>query len=120
VTGLAGTTYVDKTDGMARKHLGPEPLRLTSETDSVYVSTRATCVVDDPAGRRRLVVEKEGSETTVVWNPWATKAKALSDLGAEEWPGMMCIETANAADNRVTLAPGARHRMRATIRAESR
>ena len=120
VTGLAGTTYIDKTDGMARKRQGPEPLRLTGETDRVYLSTRATCVLDDPVGRRRLIVEKDGSESTVVWNPWATKARALSDLGAEEWPGMVCIETANAADNRVTLAPGARHRMRATIRTEPR
>jgi glucose-6-phosphate 1-epimerase len=120
VTGLAGTTYIDKTDGMTRKRQGPEPLRLAGETDSVYVSTRATCVVDDPVGRRRLVVEKEGSDTTVVWNPWATKARALSDLGADEWPGMVCIETANAADNRVTLAPGGCHRMRATIRTEPR
>ncbi len=37
VTGLAGTTYIDKTDGMTRKRRGPEPLRLAGETDSVYV-----------------------------------------------------------------------------------
>ncbi len=120
MTGLAGTTYIDKTDGMARKRQGPEPLRIGDETDSVYVSSKATCVLDDPVGARRLVVEKEGSDTTVVWNPWVAKAKALSDFGDDEWPAMLCIETANAADNPVTLAPGARHRMRATIRVEPR
>ena len=120
VTGLGGTTYIDKTDGMRRKPQGGEPLRLTAETDRVYLGTRAACVVDDPAGGRRLVVDKAGSETTVVWNPWAAKAHAMADLGGEEWLRMLCVETANAADDRVTLPPGARHEMRAVIRAESR
>jgi len=30
---------------------------------------------------------------------------------------MICIETANAADNAVTLQPGRSHVMRATVRA---
>jgi glucose-6-phosphate 1-epimerase len=120
VTGLAGTRYVDKTAAMALKVQGAEPLRLTGETDSVYLATRAACVVDDPRGGRRLVVEKDGSDTTVVWNPWAAKARALSDLGDEEWPAFVCVETANAADDRVTLAPGGRHAMRASLRVEPR
>lgn len=120
VTGLGGTTYIDKTDGMRRKHQGGGPLRLNGETDSVYLATRAACVVDDPAGGRRLVVDKAGSDTTVVWNPWAAKARAMADLGDEEWLRMLCVETANAADDRVTLAPGARHEMRALIRVEPR
>jgi D-hexose-6-phosphate mutarotase len=32
---------------------------------------------------------------------------------------MICVETANAADDAVTLAPGARHVMTATIRLEA-
>lgn len=118
VTGLAGIRYVDKTAAMALKVQGAEPLRLTGETDSVYLATRAACVVDDPRGGRRLVVEKDGSATTVVWNPWVAKARAMSDLGDEEWPSFVCVETANAADDRVTLAPGGRHAMRATLRVE--
>lgn len=118
VTGLAGTRYVDKTAAMAMRLQGAEPLRLTGETDSVYLATRAACVLDDPRGGRRLVVEKDGADTTVVWNPWAAKAKAMSDLGDEEWPSFVCVETANAADDRVTLAPGGRHAMRATLRVD--
>jgi D-hexose-6-phosphate mutarotase len=120
VTGLAGTTYIDKTAGMARQAAGPAPLRLTAETDSVFLGTRTACVLDDPSGGRRIVVEKDGSATTVVWNPWADKARAMSDLGDDEWRRMICIETANAADDRVTLPPGQRHAMRARIRTEPR
>jgi len=56
------------------------------------------------------VVGKSGSATTVVWNPWVAKAKAMPDFGDDEWTGMLCVETANAMDGAVTLAPGlARH-----------
>jgi glucose-6-phosphate 1-epimerase len=54
---------------MRRTRQGGEPLRLTGETDRVYPATRTAGVVDDPAGGRRLVVDKAGSGTTVVWNP---------------------------------------------------
>ena len=40
----------------------------------------------------------------------------MADFGDAEWPGMLCIETANAAENAVTLAPGATHTMTAVIR----
>ena len=39
----------------------------------------------------------------------------LADLAGNQWPGMVCIETVNAMENAVTLAPGATHRMTAVI-----
>ena len=116
VAGLAGAEYLDNTVGLAHKRQGPEPIRFTGETDRVYVNTRATCTVDDPAWQRRLIIEKTGSDTTVVWNPWIAKAKAMPDFGDDEWPAMLCIETANAKENAVTLAPGATHTLQAVIR----
>jgi glucose-6-phosphate 1-epimerase len=120
IVGLAGTQYLDKTDGMRRKTQGPEPIRITGETDRVYLNMRMTCVVDDAKGGRRLAVKKSGSDVTVVWNPWIAKAQAMPDFGDDEWPRMLCIETCNAADHAVTLPPGHRHEMRATIRSEPR
>jgi glucose-6-phosphate 1-epimerase len=120
VSGLAGTTYIDKTDAMKRKVQADEPLRLSGATDRVFLGTRGPCVVDDPVLDRRLVIEKRGSATTVVWNPWHEKAAAMADLGGEVWPWMLCVETANAADDAVRLAPGQRHRMTAVVGAESR
>jgi glucose-6-phosphate 1-epimerase len=119
VTGLEHTTYIDKVDAFTRKRHGAEPLRLTGETDRVFLGTRARCVVDDRALGRRLVVDKAGSATTVVWNPWATRAREIADLEPDDWRRMICVETANAADDAVTLAAGARHVMSATIRVES-
>ncbi len=116
VTGLEGASYLDKTDGGKLKTLGDAPLRFDAETDRVFANHRGTCVIDDRAGGRKIVIEKSGSDTTVVWNPWIAKAAAMADFGDDEWPKMLCIETANTGANAVTLAPGATHAMTAVVR----
>ena len=115
VTGLENAAYRDKTDGLKTKTQPAEPIRFAGETDRIFENTRAACALDDPAGTRRITVEKSGSATTIVWNPWIEKAAAMQDFGDDEWPRMACIETANAAANAMTLAPGAKHAMRAVI-----
>jgi D-hexose-6-phosphate mutarotase len=117
VTGLEGHAYTDKTDGMKRKTLAAGPFRPSGETDRVFPSTTSTCTVTDPVLGRRLIVEKTGSATTVVWNPWGDKAARMADLGADQWPSMLCVEAANAMDDAVTLGPGDRHAMGVAIRA---
>ena len=119
VSGLEGTLYIDKTDGFKRKQLGSEAVRIAKETDQVHLNTNATCVIHDPAWNRRLIVEKSGSETTVTWNPWIDKAKGMSDMAPDEWREMICVETANAADNALSLPPGGSHKLTASIRLES-
>ena len=119
IRGLSGATYVDKTDGMKCKTQESKPLRITGETDRVYLGTQATCVLEDPAAGRRLFVEKWGSDATVVWNPWVAKARAMPDFGDEEWPRMLCIETANVGECAIKLSPGARHVLGARIWSES-
>jgi D-hexose-6-phosphate mutarotase len=118
ITGLEGTEYIDKVDGFKRKKLDDEPLRFTGETDRVFLNTSSTTRLMDSAMNRTIVVEKSGSNTTVVWNPWMAKAKAMADFGDDEWQGMACIETANAGENSITLLPGQKHAMTARIRLE--
>jgi D-hexose-6-phosphate mutarotase len=115
IRGLEGAGYVDKTAAMARKPAEAGPIAIASETDRVYPGTTATVTIEDPGWRRRIVVSKSGSATTVVWNPWIAKAKAMPDFGEDEWTGMVCVETANAGDDAVTLAPGRSHEMAATL-----
>jgi glucose-6-phosphate 1-epimerase len=117
VSGLDGAEYYDKTDNFARKTQSGL-VTLAKETDSLYVNITSTCVVDDAAGARRLLVEKDGSGSTIVWNPWAEKAAGLKDFGNDEWPKMVCVESANAAENAVKLEPGASHILHAAISVE--
>ena len=118
VSGLEGASYIDKTDGFKRKERGPEPMRFAKETDQVYLNTRATCVIHDPVWNRRIVVEKSGSDTTVVWNPWIEKTKSLADMATDDWQELVCVETANASENAVHLAQGASHTLRTLVRVE--
>jgi glucose-6-phosphate 1-epimerase len=119
-TGLRDTAYLDKrdldADGNAkRKTQTEDPLVLTQTTDRVYVDSASTCVIEDPAARRKITVDKENSRTTIVWNPWAELTAKLADMEPEGWHGMLCIETANAGENAITLAPGEAHTMRAIV-----
>ena len=118
IEGLAGTAYSDRVGTPHEETEGAAPIRITAETDRIYRNTHAMCVVRDPGWNRRLVVEKTGSDATVVWNPWIAKAKAMPDFGDDEWPSMLCIETCNVREHAVTVAPGQSHGMGAVIRVE--
>ena len=117
VHGLEGTTYLDKMKE-GQQVIQADAIHFVGETDRVYLNTHSTCRVDDPANDRVIVVEKSGSRSTVVWNPWIEKSRGFSDFGDDEWPGMVCIETCNVGENAVSLSPGSNHRMTATIFSE--
>ncbi len=119
VRGLEGVSFVDKTKATAVRPGETGPIAITAETDRVYAGTSGTVTIEDPGWRRRIVVGKSGSRTTVVWNPWVAKAKAMPDFGDDEWKGMLCVETANALDDAVTLAPGASQVMTATLEVQA-
>lgn len=119
VAGLEGATYVDKVDGAKRKTQADALVTVAGETDRLYLDTGADVTLEDPGLGRRIRVEKTGSRSSVVWNPWVAKSKAMPDFGDDEWPGMICLETANAADNAVTVPPHASHTMTSTITVEA-
>ncbi len=114
VAGLEPTSFIDKSaDYMP---MPAEERRLDDDgfTDRVYDHTAATCVISDPGAGRKIVVEKQNSATTVVFNP----RKALPDLREAEWPKMLCVETANASESPVTLTPGQTHTMQMRVTVE--
>jgi len=115
ISGLAGTTYIDKTDVGRRKVQTADLVTITAETDRVYLDTSGQCVIEDRGWRRRIVIEKDGAASSVVWNPWAEKAAAMADLGDPAWRGMVCVETGNIADDEVRLAARGEHQMSTVI-----
>jgi glucose-6-phosphate 1-epimerase len=115
IIGLSGTEYLDKTDEFKRKHQSETLLKLTRETDRPYLDTVTPINLDDPVLNRRITVCKASSKTTVIWNPWSELTAKLPDMAPNDWLIMTCIETANAAANAITLAPGEQHAMEAHI-----
>jgi len=108
--GLNGVAYIDKTEARKERHQRGE-LTPAGETDRVYRGTSAAVEIEDPVLRRRILVSKEDSRDTVVWNPWSQKAAAMADLGADEWRQFVCVETANVAEHGVTLGEAQAHTM---------
>ena len=110
VAGLEGCDYIDKVAGMSRASQ-QGPVRFAGEVDRIYLNTPARCEIVDPALNRRIVIEAQGSHSTVVWTPWAEKAAQMGDLGPDGYLNMLCVETANAAEDVISIAPGAQHRL---------
>jgi len=109
VSGLEGTLYADKVKDFARdKQKGA--LTFHSEFDRVYIDTQSDCVIEDKGLNRKIRIKKTGSRSTVVWNPWKQKAAELSDMGDnDDWRHMICVESANALDNVINVAPHSTH-----------
>lgn len=106
VHGLKGVTYLDKVDGFAPKTESNDGIRVSSEVDRVYLNTPAAVEIRDPGLGRKILVEKSGGASTVVWNPWIAKSQQLSDFGNEEYLRMVCVESGNVASDKLTFAPG--------------
>ena len=119
IAGLEGTTYLDKVDQMRRKQQPDAPIRFTGRRDEVHLNTASTCVLTDTAEKRRITVAKTGSNSTIIWNPWSELSLTLPDMAPDGWQRMACIETANVADNTITLAPGEARTMRAVVSVEA-
>ncbi len=117
VTGLDGVRYLDNTDSNREKTQAGD-LLLARQTDSAYMIAAGPAELDDPVLQRRIRLTKEGSQTTVVWNPWSDGAAALSDLGENEWQQMLCVEASNVLGCAIHLAPGEQHIMKAMIRVQ--
>ena len=113
VGGLERARYLDKVDG-GRECVQDGQIAIASETDRVYLDTDAAVEIVDASLGRRIRVRKTASHATVVWNPWVEKARALADLGDDDWRGLICVETANVLPRAITLTPGEQHVMTMT------
>jgi D-hexose-6-phosphate mutarotase len=109
ITGLEHSACVDAVAGNVPRPASREALRITSQTDQTYFDSRGAVEIHDGSWRRKLRIEKTGSSSTVVWNPWTTQR--LPDFGPEEHRRMVCVESGNIGRNRLSLRPGGVARM---------
>jgi D-hexose-6-phosphate mutarotase len=117
VSGLGDCEYLDKVDGYKRKRQ-TGPVMIGGEIDRIYLDAVTDCLIDDPGLNRRIRIIKRGSRSTVVWNPWSEKAAKMGDLGGDGYLKMVCVESANAADNQLSIAPGDEHHLDVIYRLE--
>jgi D-hexose-6-phosphate mutarotase len=115
VLGLEDCRYIDKVAADTPTLQQRGAITFSGETDRIYLDTTATCQIDDPGCGRRIVVAKSGSRSTVVWNPWTDKSIRMPDFGDLEYPGMVCVETTNAADDARNVPPAGEHLLQTRI-----
>jgi len=112
VSGLDGKNYLDKLEGFKSK-VQTGDVALSEETDRVFQDSPEEVFMSDSGFSRTIKIASSGSKTTVIWNPWSTSVTKIADLDESSYRNFVCVETANAADDMVTIAAGKSHTMTA-------
>lgn len=116
VHGLDGCRYIDNATGAhGALRQQADSVRFEAEVDRIYTGAPAELALVDGAGQRTLRIASAGSQTAVVWNPGATVAARMADLPSGGERHFVCVETANAANDVITVPPGGEHRLLAHI-----
>jgi D-hexose-6-phosphate mutarotase len=107
IDGLRGARYLDNAAGGngELKIQTESPLRIVKETNRLYLDTTSAVEIRDDSFKRTIRVEKFNSNSTVVWNPWTTQ-KLPDDFDPAEHKHMVCVESGNVKQNKISLAPG--------------
>ena len=119
VTGLRGLRYADKYDGGEHEQAGDWTLldpRDPGRSDRIYRATGDCFELHDPVLQRRITLQTMGSRSLVVWNPGESGIAAIADAPAAAWRDFVCLETTNAGEDVIELAPGQRHTLQQTLR----
>lgn len=112
IRGFDQVTYSDALDNWITKTQQGD-VTFSEGVDRIYHAA-PTIIVDEPRISLPHLASK-GSNSTVVWNPWHTKAHEISQFAADDYKKMLCIETANAHLDSVTLKPGESHELSVEI-----
>jgi len=115
VVGLKGLNYLDKVESFALKAESADALKIASEVDRIYLDATGPVEILDSKLRRKIRIDKSGSASTVVWNPWITKAQQMPDFFNDDYRQMLCVESGNVASNKIVLPPGKSSVLKVTL-----
>lgn len=113
ISGLDQVTYTDALDGWTTKTQQGD-VTFSESVDRIYHGAPSLCARTD-ASAGVPYISSWGSNSTVVWNPWHTKAHEISQFAKDDYKKMLCIETANAHLDSIALAPGESHELSLTM-----
>lgn len=104
VEGLETLDFFDNLMHRERYTEQADAITFDGEIDRVYLDTPTKIAIIDHEKKRTFELRKEGMPDSVVWNPWDKKAKALLDLGDEDYKTMLCVDSA-AIETSIILKP---------------
>jgi glucose-6-phosphate 1-epimerase len=117
IEGLDGLRYIETLENWEERQQAGD-LAFAGETDRIYLDTPNLLSIVDPQWQRRIQIHATGSNSAILWNPWIEKTGRFTDMAADGWQRMVCVETANVLDDVVTLAPDSMHVMSVSIWSE--
>ena len=118
VQGLDSIEYLDKLDAYQRKSQ-QGVVCFEQEVDRIYINQSSDIIIQDKVLNRNIHISKQGSQSSIVWNPWLDKCKTMGDLGADDaFLNMVCVESGNAAENTVRLLEGESHQLKVNYSVE--
>ncbi|WP_305829813.1 D-hexose-6-phosphate mutarotase [Photobacterium leiognathi] len=112
ITGM-GSTYLDSTQ-QGKACEGGDVLTFTSETDRVYTQPEATITINDKNNERNILVNNEGHNAAVIWNPWQELSISMGDMADNSFETMVCVESTIHQPS-IELAPGQSHTLATTV-----
>lgn len=103
IHGLEGLHYRDTVTGEENCYQAGPVLQIAGEVDNIYADVESDITLEQP--HQLLQLRQSGFTDAVVWNPGAEKGAQLTDLEADGYRHMLCVEAASIMQP-VVLAPG--------------
>ncbi|MGR5154214.1 D-hexose-6-phosphate mutarotase [Photobacterium swingsii] len=113
LTGM-GQPYIDGVLGGVKAE-GGDTLTIAQEVDRVYTAPEATIAIHDTPRKRQILVENQGHNAAVIWNPWQDLCEGMADMANNSFETMVCVESTIHGEG-VTLAPQESHTLTTVIR----
>ncbi|WP_196139980.1 D-hexose-6-phosphate mutarotase [Aliikangiella sp. G2MR2-5] len=111
LSGFTQSEYLDQlSHSTERQH---NTIKFVGETDRIYKSSQQEFKILE-SGNPKISISQFNANSTVVWNPWISKARAMADFPDHGYREMVCIEAANTGKG-ITLFPGETHNIRQVI-----
>ncbi len=111
IEGLDRKTYLDALT--LKNELQKGDISFESEVDRVYQGVDGEIVLKD--SKHQIHIQNGGSKSVVVWNPWIKKCASMSAMQPEAYKEFVCIESANAYEDKRELQPQSSHTLKAVL-----
>ena len=113
VTGLENAPYTVK--GSSEIPCENAPLKIKGEICRLYCPQKGSIEILDLDWQRKIIISKENSNSTLVWNPGAERCSQIADLKNDEFHDFLCVECNRAGEDTMLLQPEREYRISQTI-----
>jgi len=107
ISGLDGVEHLDTI--VNQTTINESDIVFTQEYDRIFIPSDHLVTVNDLGHKRKLLISKENSNATTIWNPWIQKSASMADLGNEDYKTFLCVEAINWREDLRTITPGESH-----------